>query len=1763
MLGDGVCQQVCNNIWCQYDQNECGCTSALLGNGICDLPCQNATFFFDAQDCAEFIYVNATSPALSGSGSRADPYRSWSLALDHNFIGTQAGICFLEGAHLLFNESRTWFRANITHLYLTCRYCQNCGSQANLLLFQPNFLKGSLTSALIENLRLDGTQRIVPGCTELSCAFCMSWKCNNTHCISDQGLVALKADTAPCPNLVFVPPAVIQLNVSDQMLAQHLAFARLGEVSSILLLTSSAAFLSHIDVNEVELNSHALQINGQKPSDTLSYRSQSSTLWNPLNISPFTGFLTAEVTNLTVRSVNVFQSPRTIMYLVWGGQGGALQLSDWHQVLVADIIVQDLLNFAGLVKAPRAGLSLKSVDTAQIINCKLRRLSTKGNGIDFEANAVNMRNWNGTHLEVRNLEVEDSLFMLGAVLSVSSVVGKLNPNLRINEVNVRRTMGTVLNLTFHSEAPECFPFIVKTYSGPLAPRHSAIAGMVMQNCTPLAAPLFQLINACNLDVSDVLVSDTSETLSQAVTEELDLLNLTKSQVILSVGSVRNTLDDLLECSQGLLLLRNSLNVSLWEIQVQNNICTTSLTQVLNSSDVFAADWQWESNTAFTVESSGLLVEDSTFRMKDCAFSSNSVGRGVVTAVRQHFNVLRANFTANIGAGLVMDSCRAELNSSEFVETQGSGIQLRTTFGTVSLLSESLQFQRTKGYDVQVTDPAGLGVDLYLRNCSFQGASMLIEEGSNLRSAFFQAVSFREVVTVGFQGAFSLRQNAGELRFENCTWQGSSGPGTVLYLAISEPALVVFQSCLFAYNSAALLLSLPDEHALQHIIFRDCEFRNNQAQLFDLIYADVQLDDCLFASNAGKDVQVARLLFNSSFVLTRGEFQEHANTRTLFSVGQQSQVQFQYSNFLRNSATGALFTVIEAQISISNCFFAFNRASLGSLLVGQTVIAFLNQVSFQTNEPKSALIDLVMSDLKVQHLSLESETFPVLSLRQSTAVLQDIYSNALTSPLVETTDCTLEIDGLRASQGGLQMHLIRSELQGSNWTLIHCSDMLEAQSSSIRLDHVWLEEMQAPLSAISSFVQLRRLTCIRSAGCVLTYNSTLLLAGSDIESNLASALTLTDSHLHAEHVNIRNNQAEEGAGLRVACPCQCCSYEIIDSLFERNSAVRGAAIFYENMRPALHNVSMQGNRAAYGNDLGTVAHSLVNVSFWPEIVSGMEFVSPVMYLLDEMGQIMSADNTSSIYLSAPTGSILQGGVRSTAEKGVFTMNEVRLTTTPNTSVQITAITTGVPAVTVELYVRPCIAGEVQQPDQSCFHCEPMTYSFAPSDNSCEQCPDGAVCYGGAQVFPLPGYWRSSNVSTTFYACSRACLGSPSRSHPLGECEQGYWSNICGACKSDYFHFAEGSCKQCPRTSVNVVLSLLLGVVYFCFLAKIVAGSISRAKKSETSLHLKLLLSYFQVTMLLSEFSLEWPDLLLQVFHSSAIAGNSSQGLFSLDCFLPDVYSRHVVTSILPLMQIILSCILWGGVSLIRRSWRYMRDHNLSTIMSLLLLLHSTLAGSVFSLFACRALDNGTWLQEDLSLHCWQGSHLFFVLVLGLPSLVIWIIGFPMAFVALLLSASRETHITKLRYGFLYDGYKDHFFFWEALVIFRKVAVKAVSVILSHSEPIQRAMAANVIIVSMLALQLNYQPYTSERVNRIETLSMAANFLTLTLGTFFSKHNSQAVHTLLFCSVLGANCAFLIYWARSLVLASALCRRIHRRRVCHPTTDLSQSVSPCQD
>lgn len=84
-------------------------------------------------------------------------------------------------------------------------------------------------------------------------------------------------------------------------------------------------------------------------------------------------------------------------------------------------------------------------------------------------------------------------------------------------------------------------------------------------------------------------------------------------------------------------------------------------------------------------------------------------------------------------------------------------------------------------------------------------------------------------------------------------------------------------------------------------------------------------------------------------------------------------------------------------------------------------------------------------------------------------------------------------------------------------------------------------------------------------------------------------------------------------------------------------------------------------------------------------------------------------------------------------------------------------------------------------------------------------------------------------------------------------------------------------------------------------------------------------------------------------------------------------------------------------------------------------------------------------------CWEGSHLYWALGGGLPGLLFWVVGIPLVVWHSMHSYSSQLHHREVRekYGFLYKGFKPGSYFWECILMFKKVGIAFISVFLNGS------------------------------------------------------------------------------------------------------------------
>ena len=101
------------------------------------------------------------------------------------------------------------------------------------------------------------------------------------------------------------------------------------------------------------------------------------------------------------------------------------------------------------------------------------------------------------------------------------------------------------------------------------------------------------------------------------------------------------------------------------------------------------------------------------------------------------------------------------------------------------------------------------------------------------------------------------------------------------------------------------------------------------------------------------------------------------------------------------------------------------------------------------------------------------------------------------------------------------------------------------------------------------------------------------------------------------------------------------------------------------------------------------------------------------------------------------------------------------------------------------------------------------------------------------------------------------------------------------------------------------------------------------------------------------------------------------------------------------------------------------------------------------FKCLDIDGESRVQNDLEVVCWNKQHTAFSYYVALPSIFVWGLGIPFFAWALLTIEKDKLDTIKVRekYGFLYRGYRKDFYYWEILIMYRKILLIFISVFIS--------------------------------------------------------------------------------------------------------------------
>jgi len=305
-----------------------------------------------------------------------------------------------------------------------------------------------------------------------------------------------------------------------------------------------------------------------------------------------------------------------------------------------------------------------------------------------------------------------------------------------------------------------------------------------------------------------------------------------------------------------------------------------------------------------------------------------------------------------------------------------------------------------------------------------------------------------------------------------------------------------------------------------------------------------------------------------------------------------------------------------------------------------------------------------------------------------------------------------------------------------------------------------------------------------------------------------------------------------------------------------------------------------------------------------------------------------------------------------------------------------------------------------------------------------------------------------------------------------------------------------------------------------------------------------MNYLQLAMLMGSFNLSWPTLMKEMLSVQDSAGSFSEYMFTTDCLVKDFdenkafYMKLVLMSCAPIVFFAISSVCWLLVAVCKKSVSVLKNELIASGIMLFFLLHPSVMRVMFSAFNCEEIKPGEYWVSGLLVRCWGGKHLVYALGVALPSIIIWGLGVPGLILGnMVVQRKRLNDLSvKIRYGFLIKGYADSRYYWEFIIIYRKLLIIGIATFLSRIAKMTQALIALSVLVLSLVLQHHYKPYSHLSLNSMEQRSILVSIATIFFGLYFLDGSlSAGLQNFFFAVILGANLYFLQFWLRKTMVA----------------------------
>lgn len=205
----------------------------------------------------------------------------------------------------------------------------------------------------------------------------------------------------------------------------------------------------------------------------------------------------------------------------------------------------------------------------------------------------------------------------------------------------------------------------------------------------------------------------------------------------------------------------------------------------------------------------------------------------------------------------------------------------------------------------------------------------------------------------------------------------------------------------------------------------------------------------------------------------------------------------------------------------------------------------------------------------------------------------------------------------------------------------------------------------------------------------------------------------------------------------------------------------------------------------------------------------------------------------------------------------------------------------------------------------------------------------------------------------------------------------------------------------------------------------------------------------------------------------------------------------------------------------------------SFIGIVFLFHPTMIYQSLNVFQCVDIDDGvSKMRIHMEYDCYSRSHILWSAFVGLPMLVVWVIGMPALALLILFKNRKNLDDWKVKKYFLilYQGLKEDKFYWEFVNTFRKFLILVFNVFLSSYSPYYRILLAIIALFVILRIQQRIKPYKDPDNNRVEMLAIIAGIVTLYCALVFvvEENSISGFYNfslgILFC----VNAYFILQW-----------------------------------